>query len=232
MPKKSQQTRALTGRRVLTAQAEEGFLKWDYHPSPTVDSFIKPVNGDSQWKGVANKALGYYETYFDLSGYTLDDLTTFIVSGRVQDPGIHTFSGINDCFQIYDILSQERLTEADLRTIKENNTPTASAGPNQSNGPLDYSQAIYGRYRLFTKNSNLTSLPELMLTCRDVRFGSGHATAVEKLWWYRILVFTTSPDDDATMLIPASTFVLIVDVAQEGDSQYLMRLKRSFELAD
>ena len=233
MPKKSQQTRALTGRRVLTKQCEEGYLQWNYDPSPTVDSFIEPVTpGSSQWKGIANKALGYYESYFDLTGYTLDDLTFFIRSGRVQDPGIHTFSGENDCFQIFDILSQERLTEADLSTIKSNNTLTTSRAPGQSNGPLDRSQVIYGRFRLFTKNANLTSLPSLMLNCRDVRFGSGNATTVQKLWWYRIILFTTTPEPNATMLIPASTFVLIGDVAKEGDGEYLMRLKRSYELAD
>ena len=226
-------SRALTGRRVLTKQAEEGYLHWNYDPSPTVDSFIEPVTpGSSQWRGVANKALGYYETYFDLSGYTLDDLTVFIRSGRVQDPGIHTFSGNNDCFQIFDILSQERLSETDLRTIKENNTAIASSAPGQSDGPLDRSQIIYGRYRLFTKNSSLTSLPSLMLNCRDVRFGSGNGTTVEKLWWYRIISFTVTPDPAATMLIPASTFVLIADIDKEADEEYMMRLKRSYELAE
>lgn len=233
MPKKSTQTRALTGRRVLSKQCEEGHLHWNYDPSPSVDSFIEPViPGTSQWKGVANKALGYYETYFDLTGYTLDDLTFFIRSGRVQDPGIHTFSGDNDCFQIFDILSQERLSQTDLADIKANNTTITSRAPGQSDGPLDRSQVIYGRYRLFTKNSTLTSLPTLMLNVRDVRFGSGNATTVQKLWWYRIILFTTTPDPGATMLIPASTFVLIGDIDKEAEGEYLMRLKRSYELAD
>lgn len=234
MPKKSQQSRALTGRRVLTKQAEEGYLEWAYDPSPTGDSFIQPVNiGDSQWKGIANKPVAYYETYFDLSGYTLDDLTFFIRSGRVQDPGRYQYSGDNDLYEIYDILSQERLTEARISEIKSNQTLTKSRAPGMSDGPLDRTQVIFGRYRTFTKNANLTSLPSLMLNCRDVRFGSGNATTVQKLWWYRLIIFPTNPSEGgATMLIPASTFVLIGDVAKEGDSEYLMRLKRSYELAD
>lgn len=230
--KKSTSTRALTGTRVMTKQAEQAYMYWDDGTTSGGPIMMKsPLDQMSQWQGVENKAMAYYETYFDLSGYELDDLTVFIRSGRVQDAGIHTFSGNTDCFQIYDILSNERLTEEMLREIKANNRDIRSKAPNSIHGPLDYSQVIYGRYRLFSKNANLTSLPDLMLNCRDVRFGSGQATTVQKLWWYRIIVFTTTPENDEFILVPASTFVLVAEVGKEDDLAYIMRQKRSYELA-
>ena len=65
--------------------------------------------------------MAYNEQYFDLSGYELDDLTLGILDCRVQDPGAYLYSGDSDAMVMYDIVSNERLSEDDLKLFKTNN---------------------------------------------------------------------------------------------------------------
>jgi hypothetical protein len=230
--KSSTSTRALTGIRTLTLQVEPAYMFYSLNPSPSVPSlWANFASYESQWKGVDDKAMAYNESYFDLSGYELDDLTLAIIDAKVQDPGVYTYSGNEDIFICYDIFSQERLTEDDLRLIKSNHTITNMSAPGMSEGPLDRSQIVFGLSRVFARNTTVTGLQTLMLNTRTVRFGSGNPTAVQKLWAYRIVVFLQTPADADKLLIPASTFVLIAQVVQEDDLPYMMRLKRSYELS-
>jgi hypothetical protein len=228
-------TRALTGPRTLTAQIEEGYLTYQFSADPNIDDIWKPVGGigmTTQWNSVKNKAMCYAESYFDLSGYELDDLTLAPISVKVQDPGVYMYTGDADVFCIYDILSMERLTEEQLKEIKSNCKVDRQSAPGQARGPLDRGQVMFGLYRFFAKNANLTGLPQLMLNARTVRFGSGHSTAVQKLWIYRIVVFIGSPSADDKLTIPGATFVLNANISKEDEIPYMMRLKRSYELAE
>lgn len=224
-------TRALTGTRILTKQIENadmiyladgGDLEW--HNRPTTYS-------ESEWQGITNKAMIYNEQYLDLSGYELDDLTLGVMSCTVQDPGAYQYSGATDVFCVYDLVSQERLSEDDLKLMKTHCDTFTQAGPGQSRGPLDRAQIISGTYRLMTKNANIVDLPGLMLTQRSVSFGSGQPTAVQKLWVYRIVMFLQTPNAGDFLCIPASTFVVMGEVFKESELVYMQRLKRSYELA-
>lgn len=228
-------SRALTGPRTLTSQIEEGYLTYQYSADPNIDDIWKPVGGigtTTQWQSVTNKAMCYAESYFDLSGYELDDLTLSPISVKVQDPGVYMYTGDADVFCVYDILSMERLSEDDLKLIKTNCKVDRQSAPGQARGPLDRSQVMFGLYRFFAKNGNITGLPQLMLNARTVRFGSGHSTAVQKLWIYRIVVFIQSPANNDKLTIPGCTFVLNAEITKEDEVPYMFRLKRSYELAE
>ena len=225
----------ITGIRTITEQFEMGYMVWHAGVFPAASYFVPGYSTDGwrseQWQSIDNKAMCYNESYIDLSGYELEDLTVAPISVTVQDPGIYMSTTSTDVFAMYDIVSMERLSETDLATIKVGMTDIQQSAPGMPLGPLDRAQIIYGNFRLFAKNSNVTGLSSLMLNARSVRFGSGNPTAVQKLWCYRICVFVATPADDETVVIPASTFVLNVDVVKEGELPYMMRLKRSYELA-
>lgn len=231
-------TRALTGMRTLTKQYSSGVMDWSENPDPAIPNHFVPapmssgsLYDESQWQGVDNKAMLFCESYFDLSGYELDDLTVGIVDARVQDPGVYTYSGLEDVFFCYDLYSQERLTIDDLKLIKSNHTLERMSSPGMPDGPLDRAQIIFGLCRLFAKNANITGLPTMMLNARTVRFGSGNATAVQKLWCYRIVVFLQTPANGDRIVIPATNHIMIADVRKEDELPYMMRLRRSYELA-
>jgi len=233
--KKDASTRALTGIRTLTTQFEMGGMYWDNIPLPgsfkPITSPTPTAGSPTNWKAISGLPVFYNETYLDLSGYELDDLTLVPMDVKVQDPGVHLYSGVGHVFCIYDILSQERLSVADIDLLGENNRNNRQMGPGMAEGPLDRNQIVYGLYRFFTNNTSQTGMPSLMLNARTVRFGSGQPTAVQKLWAYRIVIFADDPTHLDTVTIPAATFVLNAQIVKEDELPYFMRLKRSYELS-
>ena len=226
-------TRALTGSRQLVEQFEAAGMywhaadkKWKPIPSANIGSF-------ANWKTIASHDLPmfYNEGYYDLSGYELDNLTLAPISIDVQDPGVYLFSGTDQVFCVYDMLTTERLTEDDIDLLSDNNRINRQQGPGMPEGPLDRDQIIFGLYRFFAHNSTQTGMANLMLNARTVRFGSGEPTTVQKLWAYRIVIFADSPADSTETFIPACNFVLNAEIFKEESAEYLMRQKRSYELA-
>lgn len=213
----SEETRALTGPRSLTQMVPE--LK-----NTVVGASFPGYKG---WKGGSTDPFAYYETYFDLTGYTLDDLTTLPIAAMVQDPGIYSASASTFPMHVIDILSQERLdipeVYADL--VNLNNLPGMMTSTN------NFEQLTFGNHRLFLGQTVFTNPTGLILylPANEMQFGSGDPVTVQKLWAYRI-VATPGATEGARIEIPASRFLLNVVVKKEADRVYLQRLKRSYEL--
>lgn len=206
---------ALEGPRVLTQEVES--LSTDYTPSkltPKGNWFV----GTS-----ANSIM--YESYFDLSGYQLDDLTFMPQGVVVQDPGTYKSNNPAMAFAVLDIISQERLTIAQIETaVLANNMP------GMSETTQDFIQIVAGTYRLMLQNTTL--LPNLLTTIQRKEFGSGSPSTVAKLWCYRFITpVEGSWAPGNTLEIPAARFILTGTVIQESELPFLMRQKRSYELA-
>jgi hypothetical protein len=73
--------------------------------------------------------------------------------------------------------------------------------------------------------------PTLLVPSTAGTFGSASPTAVQKLWIYRVIVPGAGSGDPIIIQVPASRFVLAADIVKEDDLPYMMRLKRSYELA-
>lgn len=234
MASKKTSTRALKGPRQMVLQFESAGMDWAggvspryWQPTPSTN-----VGSFANWLTVGNNMPAFYnESYLDLSGYERDDLTTVVRSVRVQDPGVYMFQGTDQVFCVYDLLTTERLTSADLVELANNNRSNRQTGPGMPEGPLDRDQIIFGLYRFFSHNNTNEGLPTLMLNSRTCRFGSGEPTAVQKLWAYRIVIFFDDPDDGQSCFIPATNFVVNSQIIEESEIPYLMRLKRSYELS-
>jgi len=95
------------------------------------------------------------------------------------------------------------------------------------------SQVVYGRTREYVPaaldptgaiqaNANLYSA---------TTFGTGTATAAQKLYITRILYIDAAAPDNSTIQVPPCDYVTAVLVGKEKTNPYLMRLKRSYELA-
>ena len=100
-------TRALEGTRQLTQEIPP-------YQGEYLATNVWSTLGNEGWD---NSGLGNfisYETYFDLSGYELDDLTFIPTGVLVQDPGRFIASNATLDYEILDIVSQERLTPAEI----------------------------------------------------------------------------------------------------------------------
>jgi len=198
-------------------------------------SFPATYSGDN-WVALENALAPTFvnRTYYDLSGYALDDLTAFITGVDIQEAwGPRGTSG---CF-IIDLITTEFVGDGDLMAAYIYPTgavpfPTRDL-PGFPESTFDMSQVVYGRSReyvaaaldpagIVTANANLYSVAQ---------FGTGTATAAQKLYITRIVYIDDSAPGDSTVQVPPCDYVSATIVAKEKDNPYLMRLKRSYELA-
>jgi len=198
-------------------------------------SFPATYSGDN-WVALENALAPTFvnRTYYDLSGYSLDDLTAFISGVNIQEAwGPRGTAG---CF-IVDLVTTEFVGDGDLMQAYIYPTvgvpfPTRDL-PGFPESTYDMSQVIYGRTREYVPaaldptgaiqaNANLYSV---------TTFGTGTATAAQKLYLTRILYIDAAAPGDSTIQVPPCDYVTAAIVAKEKDIPYLMRLKRSYELA-
>ena len=212
----------LTGRRSLSTMVPS------FTNSPTLTNWV----GDNGWDALEVASLGiYYETYFDLSGYELTDLTLVPEQISLQDPGYYSYTSITpdpeNGLMVLDIVSQERLDpyQAALEMKARN------VAPGMTGSPYDSTSILYGTYRFMAKDTTYTNIGNINSVVNRGSFGTGEATAAAKLWVYRIVIpLNTVPDPAMILSIPASRFNLLGTVIEETELPYLMRLKRSYEI--
>lgn len=210
------ESRALLGPRRLTKEipAYQGI-----HADGVFPAFAGWINGG------LNDAI-MYETYFDMSGLTLDDLT-FVPGGvQLQDPGRYSCTNVDAAdVEVLDIISQERLTIVDI----DANLSLGNA-PGMMITTEDFTQIIFGQYRLMLRQTT-SSNTEILTTVDGGNFSSQEPTAAAKVWCYRFMRVNNAPLAGGNDLrIPASRFVVVGTTIEEKELSYMMRLKRSYEL--
>ena len=228
-PERGTRVGALTGPRTLTMMAPSYTGAW------AVGGWN--VTGDaatSQW-GNGWQAVGttgiYYETYMDLSGYELDDLTFFPIEAGFQDPGLYSidYTGATPPnMWVMDIMSQQRLNPSTLVNMLNPLLNGYNNAPGMMGSNVEYSEITMGNLRVMGLSTQVRSAPAPMITQNASAFGSGDPVVVQKLWCYRFVLFETTTAGD-TMKIPASRFVLVGNAQKESDLVYMQRLKNSYE---
>ena len=177
------------------------------------------------WYGSQTNDLLMFETYFDTSGYALSDLTVFPIGVTLQDPGRYMSSNANVPLQVVDIISQERLDYDTVYTwITSNNMP------GMLGTDVDFTQIMWGNYRTLLGQASFQQNATEFLTASSGLFGSASPSTAEKLWCYRFLILNGSAEGD-TLNAPASRFIMNAVIAGEDELAFLMRQKRSYELA-
>ena len=220
MAKEKDTTRALTGSRLLNLPVPSTILT----ETELGSNLYAATNG---WETLGNDVL-YYENYFDLSAYELDDLTLVPTAIAIQD-GMPYFA-VNPAADlqvaIFDVVSQERLS---MQEVYDNYT-TSYGYPGSPESTQDWKQLLMCNFRLLTIQSDFI-VSSLLLPATGGALGSSEATAVQKLWVYRIVIPVLTSTFDVNITIPPTRFVLGAEIVKEDDLPYMMRLKRSYELS-
>lgn len=172
-----------------------------------------------------------FEGSLDLSGYELDKLTFVPQGSELQDPGRYIYDvgpagyPIVDV-EVLDIISQERLSLTAIDAAL-----TLGNVPGMLGTTEDFSQIIMGNYRVMVVPNTTGTGISLLVPQTGGTFGSGEATAASRLWLYRVVRINGAKGASDILKIPASRFLLVGTVVDEEELPYMMRLKRSFELA-
>ena len=98
-------------------------------------------------------------------------------------------------------------------------------------GQLDYEQVVYCESRVYSKTLNEGALAFPVLMHQNIISGA-RASATDRIYCYRILsVSPATPGAGVSVVtVPAVMMVIGADAKEEPEFQYMMRLKRSYDL--
>lgn len=188
---------------------------------------------------LVNTAVFYMQVNLDLSGYALQKKTFYPYSSFEQRSGpvVCTFlAGSNQ--RVYDtiICSSVPLDDAFMISYAQNlpgftpfNLAAVPGGPeayrHSRDTLLHQHQLIYN----FDDTTAGTGPDSIYRIISDTHASSLEPTAADELYCYRIIL---SGGTEGNASIPAARLMLPGTIASEPKLEYMMRLKRSYELAN
>lgn len=176
----------------------------------------------SGWTLIAGTYICYYETYFDLAGMSMEEKTLFFSGAATQNVYTPTSNPATpgNRFIIVDLMTTKPLNEEELQfALVFGNT--AAQGT-----VLTYDQTVYMRLRVL--NTDLDNqAATFMIPISDEQMGSLEPTASDRIYCYRIVSLTGT---DGSYGVYPVRYLLRAEAKEEPEYEYLMRLKRSYEL--
>jgi len=167
-------------------------------------------------------------SYFDLSGYNRKSLTTFFSGVAMQYAG-PPYTTETDVMEVLDFITTEYLTDAELiaTLAPASGVSGKFSGPGYAPSTINQEQIVYARRRTYATTTTSTD-PELpSLNSVDI-WGTCSAATSDKLFLTRVLVGASG---SKSYNVADVNVVANVIVAQEKELPFLMRQKRSYELA-
>ena len=212
--------------RILMKQKPSGMITFALTDTdPAIDTIV--VTGEG-WKNIAQENLALYQlviahrNYIDLSGYTLNDLTTFIQSmdfQHMRDP-LQAGAAVSSVVWRYDFFTTRRITDAELANF------TASV-PGYLDSTLDLMEMVYGEHRTFAVNS---TVPGTFIITDSDALGSGNPSAADRLHWTQVYVLNPlgNPGDNGAFQLYQTNLVAQAITGKEKDLVYIERLRRAY----
>ena len=158
---------------------------------------------------------------------TIDDETLFFEGATIQEalpPSTDPATAGNGIICV-DIMSNKPLTDTEAQialTLGNLNSSSVVGGT----ATLTFDQTIYMRHRIF--NMDLDNLAGgYMITLSDHQLGSLSPTASDRVYCTRVI--SIGGEGGSYALYPVR-YILRGTGKEEPEYQYLMRLKRSFDL--
>ena len=202
-----------------TLAKEFGFL----HVAMAEGEYTLVANNSDMWRQIT-PASGQFvsETYFDLAGMTIDDETLFFDGAAIQEVMSPIAPGIagNSVF-VVDLMTTKPISDTTLQLYQ-------SYGNMLGPGDLTFDQVIYGRIRFMNIDLD-NAAGAVMITVSDNQTGSLEPTASDRIYCYRYVSFPQS-NSDGDYFVTGARYLLRATAKEEPEYQYLMRLKRSYEL--
>lgn len=215
----------------------------------------------TDYRPVANTNNRYWvsEHKLDLSGYAMEDLTTYFTDSFEQrgspsqltwgEPvgggkaGLDSFSA--SVFEII-ILSTVPISDDNMLLMPLNYpgfTPFPYTVSGIESGNFDRTHIIHGTGRVWTVDSTFSSSFTVKggaygVPLQTMNFSSLEPTAADAIYCYRIIMCPESLAEDSNdvqldgVLFPPIRVLLGAVIDEEPTLEYMMRLKRSYELAN
>jgi len=210
--------------RQLTKQFDNGNLGVVFTGTNTFNISVEGGDWEDIPQTLTTTACIAARDYIDLSGYTQEELTTFIQSVAIQQQGAPLLSTVSTAsiplVWVYDFITTRKISNEELDAM-------GTTVPGFSPSTVDLMQVIYGQSRLYATNGQV---PGTYITVDSDTFGSGNPSAADKLHWTRVMYVVPIGINEqfaAVGVMPANLVCQAV-TGKEKDLVYIERLRRSY----
>lgn len=209
--------------RLLREQLNAGFITIDDGALTGLDA-----DGYSVDDSAVGSTLVYsLNNYFDLTGYSMKDLTTYIQGAMFQRIGPYSYSQMQDDVFITEIIVLST-TPLDINT-DFNQFPIPDAVPGSMTSTTELQAIIQGWVGVYSQDAG-AGFGRLI---ESQTWGAGDATAADRLYYHRLFIFpkVKAAGGNASYGFnwPDLGMVVPIIVDKESDLEYMMRLARSLE---
>ena len=182
------------------------------------------INDGKGWELIVGSTY-IYQTFFDLAGMSQREKTLFFEAATVQEslpPFASPTATAGDGIVVVDIMSTKQLRPNEALNYS---TDANFAG---SGTTLTFDQTIYGRTRVFNVDID-NAAGGYYIVLGDGQTGSLDATASDRIYCTRVVAIGSN-NGDGTHGVGAARYLIRANAREEPEYEYLMRLKRSYEL--
>lgn len=209
--------------KVLTH--EFGAVRLTQNP-PNVFTLDTSVSGGAWRQPTAGSGFVINTGYIDLAGMSQQEKTMFFQGATVQEiqPPVVFNQAAGDNIVVVDIMSSVPLTDDEYLMVNS----TGNLNQRLSFDGLTFDQTIYMRIRNYVVDVDTASWGSMVLVAEN-QLGSLNPTASDRIYCARTLAVGTPITADQIDLLGAR-YVVSTEAREEPEYEYLMRLKRSYEL--
>jgi hypothetical protein len=183
---------------------------------------VNIIGSNSGWTKVSGQIFAS-ETFFDLAGLAIDGKTIFpsgITCQRGNSPFL-TGAAPGDNYIQLDVITSIPID------VSTDIIGWFNVGPGFPGSTLNFEHVLYMRGQRWTVDVDTNS--QFPLKADEWQAGSMMPSASDRLYSYRIIAIATNIG--ATKVVTASgRHVMQVEALAEPEFEYLMRLKRSYDL--
>jgi hypothetical protein len=204
---------------VKTLAKEHGLLSASFSGS----SWSVQENGTyGNWRLLGNITF-ISSTYFDLAGMSMEEKTLFFQGAAVQSlaPPKSTNGVPGDSAFILDLMSTSPLTDDQISNY------AAFGNFAQPTSTLEFSETVYARIQIFAITQDQGPLAYMVITS-DNQTGSMEPTASDRIYSYRLVA--PGRIQATGLIVYPARHILSAEAREEPDFQYIMRLKRDYDL--
>jgi len=194
--------------------------------APGLFTLDQDLSTDGWEQPYTGQGLIINKQYIDLAGMALDDKTLFFQGATMQEPGnpIVFNQAAGDSMIVVDVMSQVPLTDDEYSQL----LVYGNLKDNVGYRGLTFDQTIYLRIRSFVVDIDTAAWGSMVLLA-DNQMGSLEPTASDRVYCARIVSLGTPTTADRIDIL-GCRYVLRATAKAEAEYEYLMRLKRSYEL--
>lgn len=160
--------------------------------------------------------------YIGLAGLERESLTFFLQNAQVTES--NSYFGLGVSIFVVDVFSKVPITDEDLNLATLTGLPYT---PGYVDSVQDMEQVLWGRIRGYYHDSNWTS-DNLQQQFFEQVWGEGMATSGSRIHLTRYVI---AQNEEASLFVPGACFQVVGTAVEEPDLEYIMRLRRDYELA-